>query len=271
MIGLSINIPTVICIVSAHRKQGKTQLVMRIVEGLAKEGFKVGTIKHIGGHSAYDNSNVKDTTRHSEAGAKMVIAVTQSEIISITKTKNPSLEVAINFFPKDYEFIIVEGFKKSSFPRIIIIDQADEIQGLNQTASVLGVTGHITQKKEEQQKLDQKYPIIKETDQESLVNIIKKHRNSQILSMLPGENCGDCGFKNCEEMAEMILLKKATFDKCPHLTKELSLIIDDKEIYMKDFVQNIIRKGIEGMIETLKGVPRDPRDIKIQIKSSEKK
>jgi len=64
------NIPTVIGVTSAHRNQGKTQLVQRIVEGLTKEGFKVGTIKHIGGNSTFDSQKVKDTTRHAEAGAR---------------------------------------------------------------------------------------------------------------------------------------------------------------------------------------------------------
>ncbi|NVM54400.1 MAG: molybdopterin-guanine dinucleotide biosynthesis protein B [Candidatus Helarchaeota archaeon] len=263
------NFPTVICVCSAHRKQGKTQLVMRIVEGLIKEGFILGTIKHIGGESTFDNPKVKDTTRHAEAGAKLVVAVTQSELISINKRENPTLDDAIRKFPTDYDFIIVEGFKRSTYPRFIIIDNAEEIQGLNETGQVLGLTGHIAQKKDELDKLDKIYPVIKEKDTESLILIVKNLRHYQILSYLPGTNCGDCGFQDCEEMAQNLLLKKVSIDKCPHMTAKLTLEVDGNQIYIKDFVQNIIRKSIEGMLQTLKNVSRNPRKIIIQIDSAE--
>ncbi|NVM28403.1 MAG: molybdopterin-guanine dinucleotide biosynthesis protein B [Candidatus Helarchaeota archaeon] len=259
------NFPTIICVTSAHRKQGKTQLVMRIVEGLTKEGFEVGTIKHIGGKSNFDNPQVKDTTRHAEAGAKLIVAVTKSEMIAIDKKEKSSLDAAIRKFPKNFDFIIVEGFKKSTYPRFIIIDKAEEIRGLNETGQVLGLTGHIAQKREELDKLDKFYPVVKEEDTDALLTIVKNHRHYQIVATLPGENCGDCGFKDCEEMAANLLMKKVSFDKCPHMTAELTLTVDGNQIFVKDFVQNIIRKAIEGMLETLKGIPRTPREITIHI------
>ncbi len=259
------NIPTVICVTSAHRNQGKTQLVQRIVEGLTKKGFKVGTIKHIGGNSTFDSQKVRDTDRHAEAGAQLVIAVTKSELISINKVEKPALNTAIQHFPKDFDFIIVEGFKKSKYPRFIIIDNADEITGLNETGAVLGLTGFIAQKKDELKKLDKIYPVVQEKDQDTLIQIAKNQRHYQIVSLLPGKNCGDCGFQDCEEMAQNLLEKKASFSKCPHLAAKLTLKIDDEDVYMKGFVQNIIRGSIEGMLQTLKSVPRDPKKIFIQI------
>ncbi len=262
---MGLNFPTIICVTSAHRKQGKTQLVMRIVDGLNKEGFKVGTIKHIGGNSTFDSPKIKDTSRHAEAGAKLVVAVTKSELISVNKNDNPTLEQAIQKFPKDFDFIIVEGFKRSSYPRFIIIDKAEEIQGLNEIGQVLGLTGYITQKMDELNKITKKYPVVKETDTNALLTIIKNHRHYQILANLPSKNCGECGFKDCEEMADQLLKKKVSFDKCPHMTAELTLTVDGNQILVKDFVQNIIRKAIEGMLETLKGIPRKPREITIHI------
>lgn len=270
MSSVSPKFPTIVCVCSAHRKQGKTQLVMRIVEDLTKKGFDVGTIKHIGGESTFDSAQAKDTKRHAEAGAKFVVAVTKSEIITINKDESPTIENAIKKFSKDFDFIIVEGFKRSSYPRFIIIDSADEIQGLNQTGKVLGVTGHIAQKKEELDKLDKIYPTVNEKDMENIILIIKNERYSQILAALPLKNCGDCGFKDCDEMAQQLLEKKVSFNKCPHMTAALTLEVDDEQIYLKDFVQNILRGSIEGMLQTLKKVPRNPRKIKIQIESNGK-
>ncbi|TFG04956.1 MAG: molybdopterin-guanine dinucleotide biosynthesis protein B [Promethearchaeota archaeon] len=256
---------TVICITSAHRKQGKTQLVMRIIEGLTKEGYKVGSIKHIGAQSSFNGAHVKDTTRHAEAGAKLVVAVTQSEIITHTIDDNPSLPKAIEKFSGDFDFIIVEGFKKSSYPRFIIIDNAGEIQGLEDRGPVLGITGYITQNDTELKKLETPFPIVEEKDIDKLLAIIKNLRYEQLLTSLPGKNCGECGLKDCQEMAKNLLEKKVSFNKCPHMTAELSLEIDDTPIVVKDFVQNIIRGSIEGMLQTLKGVSREPKKIIIRI------
>ncbi|MHA1266775.1 MAG: molybdopterin-guanine dinucleotide biosynthesis protein B [Candidatus Helarchaeota archaeon] len=258
-------IPTIICVTSAHRKQGKTQLVMRIVKGLIAEGFKVGTIKHIGANSKFDSPLVKDTTRHAEAGASIVVAVTKSETITIDTKSSPSLQTALQKFSKDFDFIIVEGFKQSKFPRFIVIDKAEEIAGLNKTGHILALTGRIAQKEGEWKKLEDKYEIVAETDVKKLLNIIRQQRYSEILKFLPNKNCGECGFHSCEEMAEKLLIKEVSFNKCPHMTAQLSLEIDGQNIFVKDFVQNILRGSIEGMLQTLKGVPRIPKKIVIQI------
>ncbi|HUX99049.1 MAG TPA: molybdopterin-guanine dinucleotide biosynthesis protein B [Candidatus Deferrimicrobium sp.] len=258
-----------ICVCSAHRQQGKTQLVMRLVKGLTEEGFEVGTIKHIGSESKFEGSKVKDTFRHAEAGAKLVVAVTEQEIISINKDEECTLENAIKKFPKNIDFIIVEGFSKSSYPRFVIIDKATELEmkGLTQNGPVLGISGIITNDKEELAKLENKYPIIEEKKVENFISIIKKERLRDISSKLPLKNCGECGFQTCDEMAEQLMHKKVSFDRCSHLSAELTLQVDGEYIFVKDFVQNIIRKSVEGMIQTLKNVPRNPKKIEITIKS----
>jgi molybdopterin-guanine dinucleotide biosynthesis protein B len=256
---------TVIVVCSAHRKQGKTQLVMRLVKALTDDGFEVGTIKHIGEESSFEDKRVKDTYRHAEAGAKMVVAATKSEIISIQKVEELSLEKALEKFPKTFDFIIVEGFKKSPYPRFIIIDKADQIEGLDEPGPILGVTGYIAGDKEESAKLEEKYPIFDEKGVDGFLAIMKRERLKFLYSQLPLKDCGDCGFISCKEMAENLLTKKISIDKCPHLTAQSILTVDGEQIPMKDFVQNIIGKGIEGMIQTLKGVPNTPKRIVIQI------
>jgi len=256
---------TVICIISAHRKQGKTQLVMRLVKALTDEGFEVGTVKHIGEESTFEDKRIKDTYRHAEAGAKLVVAVTKSELITIERIEEPSIENAIAKFPKTFDFIIVEGFKKSPHSRFIIIDKAEEFVGLNEAGQILGITGYIAADESEIAKLEDKYPVLNEQDVDGFLSIMKSERAKTLIAKLPLMNCGDCGFSTCQEMAEQLMQKKTSFNKCPHLTAQTFLQVDDEQIQMKDFVQNIISQGIEGMLQTLKGVPRNPKKIVIQI------
>jgi len=271
VIFVGANFPTIICICSAHRKQGKTQLVMRIVEGLTNKGFKVGTIKHIGGNSSFDSPQAKDTTRHAEAGAQLIVAVTNSEIITINRNEDPTLENALRNFSEDFDFIIVEGFKESSYPRFILIDRAEEIKvrNLNKAGPVLGVTGQIIQNPEELAKLNKNYIFLEETQTDKFISILMERRLKEIQSYLPGMDCGNCGFQDCNEMAQNLLLKKVSFKKCPHIAAKLILEVDGTQIYVKDFVQNILRGSIEGMLQTLKNVPRKPKRIDIHIESNE--
>jgi uncharacterized Fe-S cluster-containing protein len=48
---------------------------------------------------------------------------------------------------------------------------------------------------------------------------------AEILKMLPGYNCGECGHRQCKDYAEEIS-RKGDFSKCPHL--ELDRFIDPK-------------------------------------------
>jgi molybdopterin-guanine dinucleotide biosynthesis adapter protein len=173
---IAISNSTVIVVCSAHRKQGKTQLVMRLVKALTEEGFKVGTVKHIGEGSTFEDNRIKDTYRHAEAGAKVVVAATKSELITIQKVEKLSLERALEKFPKTFDFIIVEGFKKSPYPRFLIIDKAAEIEGLEEAGPILGITGYIAGDKEESAKLEKKYPILDEKNVDGFLSIMKRER-----------------------------------------------------------------------------------------------
>jgi hypothetical protein len=49
---------------------------------------------------------------------------------------------------------------------------------------------------------------------------------------------------------------------------KLRLIIDDKEIFLNDFVNNILGNMIIGAVMTLKGVNENWRNIKIEIEKN---
>jgi hypothetical protein len=49
---------------------------------------------------------------------------------------------------------------------------------------------------------------------------------------------------------------------------KLRLIVDDKEIFLNDFVNNILGNIIIGAVMTLKGVNENWRNIKIEIEKN---
>ncbi len=100
-----------------YKKTGKTTLVERLVARLAQHGT-VGTIKHsreeilpFGG----------DTDRHLASGAAVTIGVTPTRSVTVLKT-NDIHGALKQMSMQGVDYVVVEGFKESSLPKIAIAD-----------------------------------------------------------------------------------------------------------------------------------------------------
>ncbi|MDP3786775.1 MAG: (Fe-S)-binding protein, partial [Candidatus Omnitrophota bacterium] len=47
-----------------------------------------------------------------------------------------------------------------------------------------------------------------------------------IYKLLPKTNCKDCGFATCLAFAMALAQKKASLDKCPHVTAESKIVLE---------------------------------------------
>lgn len=95
------------------KKTGKTTLVSALVRSLKGYG-KVGTIKNMAGHPVDQG----DTRRHFEAGADEVIGLGDGQI---KVTRGGTLASALSELQEDgMDFVLVEGFKGSSLPKIVL-------------------------------------------------------------------------------------------------------------------------------------------------------
>ncbi|MDN5331729.1 MAG: molybdopterin-guanine dinucleotide biosynthesis adapter protein [Tepidanaerobacteraceae bacterium] len=96
---------------------GKTTLITRIVKRLKERGVKVGVIKHTPHGFDVDES---DTGRIYTAGADVVIASSEKELLRMER-----LEQAVSLNDilgelKDVELVLVEGYKSDCLPKIIV-------------------------------------------------------------------------------------------------------------------------------------------------------
>jgi len=101
------------------KNNGKTTLVVRLVEHFAARGLAVSTVKHAH-HSVDVDQPGKDSWRHREAGAKEVMLATARRWVQIHELKGedePPLETLLaRMAPVD--LVIVEGFKRFPHPKI---------------------------------------------------------------------------------------------------------------------------------------------------------
>ncbi len=205
------------------KNTGKTTLVTMIVEELVKRGYKVGTIKHT--HHDFDLEG-KDTWKHQDAGAKIVVGSGKSTFFMVNEELSLEniLKIVSNIENPDY--VVIEGFKSSNYAKISTTGEKDEFTIANVDVFK-----------------------IKPESVVDLVDLVEK----RTYDIIPKSNCGECGFKDCIEMSKAIIQGKTSEYKCKmRKLREVELYIDEKKIPLNPFVQDIIKKSIIGMISTLK-------------------
>lgn len=101
------------------KNNGKTTLVVRLIEHLAAMGLRVSTVKHAH-HSIDLDQPGKDSWRHREAGASEVVLATSRRWILmhelVGEPEPPLGQLLAKLEPVD--IVIVEGFKGTSLPKI---------------------------------------------------------------------------------------------------------------------------------------------------------
>lgn len=105
--------------VTGWKNSGKTTLMARLVEEFTRRGFTVSALKHA--HHSFDIDHPgRDSYRFREAGARQVALVSPKRWAIMhelrDEEKPPMEEVLAHIAPCD--LILVEGYKKSAFPKI---------------------------------------------------------------------------------------------------------------------------------------------------------
>lgn len=110
----------VIAVTSSCKNSGKTSTVEALVKGLAAKGFSVGTIKQIHEDSFSIDTPQKDTWRHTEAGAKVVVTAAPKEVALIKRIKGERFAHAMELMSNEgLDVVIVEGNPPADMPRIL--------------------------------------------------------------------------------------------------------------------------------------------------------
>jgi molybdopterin-guanine dinucleotide biosynthesis adapter protein len=105
--------------IAGYKKSGKTTLVERLVAEFTARGLAVATVKHA--HHAFDiDHKGRDSWRHRAAGSHEVAIVSDrmwAIIHPLHDEPEPALDdILAKMAPSD--LVIVEGYKRESYPKI---------------------------------------------------------------------------------------------------------------------------------------------------------
>jgi len=94
---------------------GKTTTIVYLTEHLTRLGFRVGVVKHVHMEGFTFDAKGKNTWRHAEAGACIVIGVAPNELATFKRTENETpFEQLFDAFQREkLDIVLVEGFSRT--------------------------------------------------------------------------------------------------------------------------------------------------------------
>lgn len=84
--------------------------------------------------------------------------------------------------------------------------------------------------------------------------------------LLPGLDCGACGFESCRDMGVNILRGRKSVDSCITMnSRDIKVEVDGQPLNLNPFVQDIVKSTITGLLSNLKGYHKGEIKIKFKV------
>ncbi len=219
------------------KNTGKTSLTVKVIEELTKRGYNVASIKHSHHSIEMDKENT-DTSKHKQAGANLVVGVGSTTFFNAKKEHDLNRILFMLKHFDEYDFVIIEGYKKYNYPKIITSPDVKDEYTIAEIDSF----------------------NIDENGVSQLADLIEQ-RGHDIVDTLFANNCG---FNNGETIASEIRKGNLSIDNLDDIKSYLS--IDGKVVGLNRFVSDFIKQSIVGVINTLNLEDYDVSEIgKIEV------
>jgi molybdopterin-guanine dinucleotide biosynthesis protein B len=229
--------------VVGYKDSGKTRVVEGLVGELAGRGYRVGTLKHTAENVLLDTPG-KDTWRHREAGSGAT-GILHGRGSAFFFDGRLTVAEAVSMLG-GVDFVVTEGFKSlGGVARIVVPREAGEVGVLSNGLEValvdiggrgIPALGGV--------------PVIPLEGVSELADVVE----GRAFPVLPGLDCGDCGYGGCSAFGGALLEGEVPVEDCVGFSGGFSLRVDGGRVAVRGFVRDIMRNVIMGVVRTLKGV-----------------
>jgi len=231
--------------VAGYSKSGKTTTVTSLIKTLKQRGYRVASIKDIHFEDFTMEREGSDSWQFQQAGSEAVFARGLKETYLI-KPERTTLPEMLELLQADW--IIIEGMKREPLPKIICAETEEQLAELVD-ANTFAISGKISDKLKEYKGLS----VVNSINNPANLADLVERKVFEVLPLAKDECCGKCGL-TCFEMVGEILSGRRRRDECrTDHNQIIKLQIDNKEIEMVPFVQNIFRDLIHSFVKNLRG------------------
>ena len=213
---------------------GKTTTAERIIAELTARGYRVGAVRE-----------VCSAPPETQNAAQLTAARGNGET-NLQFGERLSTAKILEFFAKDYDWVVMEGVSDVTVPTIVTAHDED---GLNEfeNGMTFCVSGRIASQIGEYRGV----PVIDAVaDVSRLVDLIEL-KVYDLLPSFPPECCTACGM-TCAQLGRAILDGKKRRTDCV-ADRGVELLVNGRRIDMVPFVQSILKNAVLGVAGELEG------------------
>ncbi|MBP1969896.1 molybdopterin-guanine dinucleotide biosynthesis protein B [Virgibacillus natechei] len=150
-----------------YKNSGKTTLAKALIETLANQGSRVASLKHHGHGGVPLGIEETDSAKHRRAGA-VLSGVEGDGLFQVSNQQPWAMEEMLAIYQlKNIEVVIMEGFKKQSYKKVVLVRKEEDLPLLEELTNIKAV---LTPLELEQESYP--YPIFNRTEMEVLVDWI---------------------------------------------------------------------------------------------------
>lgn len=242
--------------VAGYHHTGKTTTVVELIRELRRRGHTVQSIKDIHAEKFTMEKVDSNSWKHWEASGDTVIARGLQETYQIWH-RRLNLNEMLEHLSAD--FIVVEGIKSAALPRILCASSEAQLEELL-NGTVFAISGKYANDHDIYKGL----PVLDSVkDVKQLADLVEQ-KVFPVLPQADPDCCTACG-TDCFGMVVDILAGRKQRSDCRTDRKlDISLAVNDREIKIVPFVQNILRDVILSLTRNLKGVQKGKVTIKIE-------
>lgn len=277
------------------KNTGKTSLTVKVIEELTKRGYNVASIKHSHHSIEMDKENT-DTWKHKQAGANLVVGVGSTTFFNVKAEYDLNRILYLLKHFDNFDFIIIEGYKSYNYPKIITspeirdkytIKEVDSFtideKGVSELADLIEKRGHdivdtlfanncgfndgeaiaeeIRNENLSTDNLDNIHSYLSiDNKVVGLNRFVSEYLKQNILGVISTLNLDDYGVEDINKVE--LLIPDA--QSAPKTNKKSTILINDKNLMINKFTNDLITNSINAMVNSLK-TEENVKNIDIEI------
>jgi len=233
---------TLIGVVGSER-EARLKLMCELGAKLADEGYNVALVFH---------------DEHEAAKSLKVFLVANvlktSTFIAVRSKLN--LDDIEGLFSSKWHLVLAEGRK--TIPHVVAATSEADVNDVDSKSIA------IVPLSDKARRLATSWTS-KVADVYGATKAIQKVVLEDVMKLLALEDCGKCGFNSCRDLAEAIARGEESPIKCVERREGVRLVVNGELVPLNQFTSKVFVQVLRGLLSVLKGVPRDPRRVSLEV------
>lgn len=210
---------------------------------LESEGYSIIMISQDGDNTSANNSST--LTVYTSSSSTFIKANFKLTIDDLKK-----------LFPNRWCLVLIEGYKAT--PYIVAATSESDVNELvQQSLAVVPLSDSLTTSTTPWR---DKFMTV-----DQVIEVVRRVMIEDIMKQLVQEDCGECGFSSCRDLAEAVAKGEETLLKCVKRREKVKLMVDGEDVPLNPFTSKMFSQVLISLVSILKRVPRNFKKVTVEL------